>query len=61
MDRLIFLFLACILAGFALIKVTQYDTLFVSLHTLLTIIGVLSVIVFSVVLIIKGVLALIGK
>ncbi|WP_449539604.1 hypothetical protein [Ferdinandcohnia sp. Marseille-Q9671] len=61
MDKFVFLFLACILAGFALIRVTAYDTVLTSLHTVFTLVGVISIIVFSFVLIFKGILALLGK
>ncbi|MFS0861845.1 hypothetical protein [Fredinandcohnia sp. 179-A 10B2 NHS] len=61
MDKFIFLFLACILAGFALIKVTAYDTFLTSLHTVFLLVGVVTIIVFSFVIIFKGILALLGK
>lgn len=61
MDKYVFLFLACILAGFALIKVTAYDTVLVSLHSVFTLVGAITIIVFSFVLIFKGILALLGK
>ncbi|WP_453990287.1 hypothetical protein [Bacillus nitroreducens] len=61
MDKLSILFLACILAGFALIKVTEYDSILNSLHPVFNVVGVLTIIVFSFVLIFKGILALIGK
>lgn len=61
LDKLSILFLACILAGFALIKVTEYDSILNSLHPVFNVVGVLTIIVFSFVLIFKGILALIGK
>lgn len=61
MDKLAILFLACILAGFALIKVTEYDTLLTSLHSVFSLVGALTMIVFSFVLIFKGIIALLGK
>jgi hypothetical protein len=61
LDRLIFLMLACILAGFALIKVPLAYTFLASLKPVLTIIGVLAVILFSLYLIYKGLMALAGK
>ncbi|MFS0824030.1 hypothetical protein E1I69_08165 [Bacillus timonensis] len=61
MDKFVFLFVACILAGFALIKVTAYDTVLGSLHSVFILVGVLTIIVFSFVLIFKGILALLGK
>ncbi|MEH7386047.1 hypothetical protein V7147_11630 [Bacillus sp. JJ1521] len=61
MDKYVFLFLACILAGFALIKVTAYDTVLVGLHSVFTLVGAITIIVFSFVLIFKGILALLGK
>ncbi|MEH7226282.1 hypothetical protein V7112_20920 [Bacillus sp. JJ1566] len=61
MDKFVFLFVACILAGFALIRVTAYDTVLVSLHSVFTLVGAITIIVFSFVLIFKGILALLGK
>ncbi|MEH7380682.1 hypothetical protein V7138_09405 [Bacillus sp. JJ1533] len=61
MDKYIFLFVACILAGFALIRVTAYDTVLVSLHSVFNLVGAVTIIVFSFVLIFKGILALLGK
>ncbi|MCC3358630.1 hypothetical protein [Bacillus sp. REN16] len=61
MDKFVLLFVACILAGFALIKVTAYDTVLTSLHSVFTLVGAITIIVFSFVLIFKGILALLGK
>ncbi|MCA1321421.1 hypothetical protein LC085_16065 [Bacillus tianshenii] len=59
MDRTI-LFLACILAGFALIRVPLTGTL-AALDPIVAIIGVISILVFSIVLIFYGVRSLISK
>ncbi|MBO1513797.1 hypothetical protein [Metabacillus bambusae] len=61
MDNRIFLFLATILSGFALIKVNLDDTFLSALAPYTTIVGVLTVIVFSLVLIYKGVRSLFSK
>jgi len=61
MEKMSILFLACILAGFALIKVTEYDNVLTSLHSVFTLVGAITIIVFSFVLIFKGILALLGK
>ncbi|MDQ0154869.1 hypothetical protein [Robertmurraya andreesenii] len=61
MDRFIFLMLACILAGFALIKVPLSWSFFASLHPIIHFIGVLAVLIFSLVLIYKGIMAILGK
>lgn len=61
MDRVILLFLSAILAGFALIKVDLAGTPLSSLESIFTLIGVLSVLVFSVVLIFKALMALFNK
>lgn len=60
MDRIVFLFLAAILAGFALIKVPLGDFLW-QLQPIISIIGVLTVLVFSSVIIFRALMALIGK
>jgi hypothetical protein len=56
-----FLYLACILAGFALIKVPLYDTFLYSLKEFIFVIGVITVLLFSFVLIYLGVMTLLGK
>lgn len=61
MDRMIFLFLAAILAGFALIEVTLAGTFLASLAPFATALGALTVLVFSVALIYHGVRALFNK
>lgn len=61
MDKIAFLFLACILAGFALIKLPLAGTVLVSLQPVTSLIGILAIFVFSIVLIFKGIIALLGK
>ncbi|MFT4412317.1 hypothetical protein ACLM5H_00520 [Fredinandcohnia humi] len=61
MDKIIFLFVACIFAGFALLLVSAYDTFLTSLHSIFNLVGVVTIIIFSFVLIFKGILALLGK
>ncbi len=60
MDRFILVLLAGILSGFALIKVPLTDFLS-SLEPFTTFIGVVAVLVFSLVLIYKGLLALFNR
>ncbi|MCT2536736.1 hypothetical protein NC661_14115 [Aquibacillus koreensis] len=60
MDRYPLLFLACILAGFALIRVPLTGFL-EPLSPLVFLVGVLSILVFSCVIIYHGVMALIKK
>jgi hypothetical protein len=60
MDKLVLLFLA-VLAGFALIKVPLAGTVLAGIAPITSLIGVLAVLVFSLVLIFKGILALLGK
>ncbi len=55
------IYLACILAGFALIKVPVKFTFLSSLSHAIFVIGVITVLVFSFVLIYLGLLALFGK
>ncbi|MDF1507079.1 hypothetical protein PZE06_02665 [Robertmurraya sp. DFI.2.37] len=59
MDRFILLMLASILAGFALLRVPLDDTFLASLAPVTTIIGVLAVVIFALVIIYKGVMALV--
>ncbi|PLR68917.1 MULTISPECIES: hypothetical protein [Bacillaceae] len=54
MDRLIFLFLAGIIAGFALIKVAGFLGFLAFLAPFVKIVGVIAILVFSLVLILKG-------
>ena len=61
MDRFILLMLASILAGFALVKVPLAGTFLASLAPITTIVGVSAIVVFSLFLIYKGVMALLGK
>ncbi|KMY51006.1 hypothetical protein [Peribacillus loiseleuriae] len=61
MDRMILVFLASLLAGFSLIKVSLAGTFLSSLEPFTTIIGVLAVIVFSLALIYQGVKTLFNK
>ncbi len=61
MDRLVFLMLAGILAGFALIKVPLAGTFLASLTQITTVIGILAIVIFSLFLIFKAVMALLGK
>ncbi|TDL31284.1 hypothetical protein E2R51_12985 [Jeotgalibacillus sp. S-D1] len=59
MDRFILLLLAGIVAGFALIEVAAALTgAFAGLATIITWIGVIAVIVFSIFLIVKALLAI---
>lgn len=57
LDRSPFLYFLCILAGFALLRV-ELTGFFAPLSPLVLIIGVLAVLLFSLVLIIQGVLCL---
>jgi len=61
MDRTILLFLASIIAGFALIRVPLAGTPFAGIEPITTFIGVLTVLVFSLVLIFRGILGLIDR
>lgn len=61
MDRFIFLMLACILAGFALLRVPLSGTFLASIEPITKIIGILAIVIFSLVLIFKGLVALLGK
>lgn len=61
MDRLILLMLASILAGFALVKVPLSGTFLAGLEPITDIIGILAILIFSLLLIYKGLMALLGK
>lgn len=61
MDRTIFLMLACILAGFALIRVPLAGTFLASISPVTSIIGIIAILVFSLYLIYKGLMAMAGK
>ncbi|ARK31950.1 hypothetical protein [Halalkalibacter krulwichiae] len=58
MDRFIFLMIACIIAGFALLRVSLNGTFLAGIEPITTIIGLITVILFSFVLIFNGVLVL---
>jgi hypothetical protein len=57
MDKSAFLFLACILAGFALIKLPLAGTPLAGIEPITFLIGIFAVLVFSVILIFKGIIA----
>ena len=61
MDRFILLMLASILAGFALLKVPLSGTFLAGLEPITNIIGILAIVIFSLILIYKGLMALLGK
>lgn len=61
MDNRIFLFLATILSGFALIKVPLTDSFFESVSPVADFLGILTVLVFSLVLIYNGIRGLFSK
>lgn len=61
MDWLILLMLASILAGFALLKVPLAGTFLSGLEPIINLIGILAIVIFSLVLIFKGLMALLGK
>jgi len=61
MDRFILLMFACILAGFALLKVPLAGTFLAGLEPITNIIGILAIVIFSLILIFKGLVALVGK
>jgi hypothetical protein len=60
LDRSPFLYLCCVLAGFALLRV-PLTGFFAPLSPLVVLIGVLAVLLFSLVLIIQGVLSLVKR
>ncbi|PGS49317.1 hypothetical protein [Bacillus sp. AFS041924] len=60
MERII-LMLASILAGFALIKLPLAGTFLSSVEPLTDLIGILAILIFSLFLIYKGFMSLIGK
>ena len=61
MDRFILLMLASILAGFALLKVPLAGTFLAGIAPITNVIGILAILIFSLVLIFKGLMALLGK
>lgn len=60
LDRSPFLYFLCILAGFALLRV-ELTGFFAPLSPLVLLIGVIAVLLFSLVLIIQGVLSLVKR
>ncbi|PEJ46704.1 MULTISPECIES: hypothetical protein [unclassified Bacillus (in: firmicutes)] len=60
MERIILMF-ASILAGFALIKMPLAGTFLSSVQPLTDLIGILAILIFSLYLIYKGFMSLIGK
>lgn len=61
MDRFILLMLASILAGYALLNVPLAGTFLASLAPITTLIAILAIVIFSLFLIFKGLMALLGK
>ncbi|WP_209121350.1 hypothetical protein [Alkalihalobacillus sp. BA299] len=61
MDRLILLMLASVLAGFALVRMPVEGTFLAGFEPVSTTVGVLAILVFSLFLIYKGLMALLGK
>ncbi|HZH59406.1 MAG TPA: hypothetical protein VEY70_07500 [Metabacillus sp.] len=61
MNSRIFLFLATIFSGFALIRIPLEDTFLASIEPVTTIIGVLAILIFSLVLIYYGIRNLFSK
>ncbi|PUB15231.1 hypothetical protein [Paenisporosarcina sp. OV554] len=61
MDRFILLMLASILAGFALLNVPLTGTFLSGLEPTTTLIGILAIVIFSLFLIFKGLMGLLGK
>ena len=61
MDRFILLMLASIFAGFALLKVPLEGTFLQGIQPITDLIGILAIVIFSLVLIYKGILSLLGK
>ena len=61
MDRFILLMLASILAGCALIKVPLEGTFIACLEPIINLIGIFAILIFSLSLILKGLMALPGK
>jgi hypothetical protein len=61
MDRSILLMLASIIAGFSLLKVPLSGTFLSGIEPVTDIIGILTVVVFSLILIYKGLWSLLGK
>ncbi|SDN03002.1 hypothetical protein SAMN05518871_10396 [Psychrobacillus sp. OK028] len=61
MDRFLFLMLASIIAGFALLKVPLAGTFLAGLEPITNLIGIIAIVFFSLVLIFKASMALLGK
>ena len=61
MDRLIFLMLAGIIAGFVLVKAPLNSSFLESIEPITSTIGILAILVFSLYLIYKGLMAILGK
>lgn len=61
MDRYILLMLAGILAGFALLKVPLAGTFLASITPITTLIGILAIVVFSLILIYKALMAILHR
>ena len=61
MDRFILLMLANILAGFALLKVPLSGTFLAGLEPITNLIGILAIVIFSLVLMYKGLMAILRK
>jgi hypothetical protein len=60
-DSLIFLYLACILAGFAILKIATTAAILYSLKPILIIIAVIVILLFAFMIIYKGLKALMKK
>lgn len=60
-DSLLFLYLACILAGFAIIKISTTAAILVSLKPILVIIAVIVILLFAFLIIWKGLKTLMKK
>ena len=61
MDRLILLMLAGIIAGFVLVKAPLSSFFLASIEPITSTIGILAILVFSLYLIYKGLMAILGK
>ncbi|WRP07791.1 hypothetical protein U9J35_06370 [Rossellomorea aquimaris] len=61
MDRFILLLVAGILSGFALLKVPLEGTFLASITPVTDVIGILAILIFSLFLIYKGILEILGK
>ncbi|MCA0149312.1 MULTISPECIES: hypothetical protein [Bacillaceae] len=61
MDRFILLLVAGILSGFALLRAPLNGTFLESVSPVTDIIGILAILVFSLFLIYKGIMAMLGK